>query len=154
MKTGFNWLHISGLLETIDPETVCVLDQGLVQAVWSIMLSADRDRCASFRRLLVSTLSRFDTVLIVTVDISVETARDRLAARTGDRTRISPSGSGYSVDTAVDVMERVQSLVDDVAPTVGIERLSVRNETPSDLERNTDLLVEHVSALPSVDGSL
>ena len=152
VRTGFNWLFVSGILEAADCNrgSVWLLDQGLLQAAWSIVLSADCVPTDQLYRLLSSALSRVDTVLVVLVEASSETVRRRLDARTDGDTRIAANRAGYAIDAAIDATERIRSMTDELSATVGLETVSVWNERPADIDPNAELIAQRVAALPAV----
>ncbi|MDG5818590.1 AAA family ATPase [Natronococcus sp. A-GB7] len=135
VKTTFNWQYVTGVLELRAPGELQVLDQGLVQAAWSVGLGAERDRTPSLCELAVDALSRGGTALVVVVDVAPETVRERLSRRADGDTRVSPTGDGHGVSEALERKERVErSLVDAVADEPSVDLLHVDNESRADLE--------------------
>lgn len=145
VKTTFNWLYVTGVLESRTPGELQVLDQGLVQAAWSVGLGAERDRTAPLCELAVDALSRGGTALVVIVDVAPETVRDRLSSRADGDTRVSPTGDGHTVSEAFERKERVErALAAVVADSPSVDLLRVDNESRADLEDAVATVLERV----------
>lgn len=142
-KLLFNWLFVHGVVDAHRGDGVRLLDQGLCQAVWSVALCADHDRLTELSARAVNALSRKGTAHIVVVEITPETARNRLAARATDESRVSPTEVDGTIVDAFECKARVEKAIVAAAadePTIDIIR--VRNETSADLERSTAELYE------------
>lgn len=132
-KLAFNWLYVDGAVGSRPRGELWVLDQGLVQAVWSVGLGAARDRTPELCRLAVEALSRSGPALVVLVDADPETVRDRLADRSGGDTRLEPDED--SVRAAFALERRVERrLREEVADAPTVDVLRVENESRADLE--------------------
>ncbi|ELY55497.1 hypothetical protein C491_17337 [Natronococcus amylolyticus DSM 10524] len=142
-KLLFNWLFVQGVVDAHRGDGVRLLDQGLCQAVWSVALRADHDRLMELSERAVNALSRTGSAHIVIVEITPETARNRLAARATDESRVSPTEADGTIVDAFECKARVEKAIVAAAadePTIDIVR--VRNETSADLERSTGELYE------------
>ena len=142
-KLLFNWLFVHGVVDTHRGDGVRLLDQGLCQAVWSVALRADHDRLTELSARAVNALSRAGTAHLVVVEITPETARDRLVARATDESRISPTEADGTIVDAFECKAKVEKAIVAAAadePTMDIIR--VRNETSVDPEQSTAELYE------------
>ncbi|WP_394739971.1 AAA family ATPase [Natronococcus roseus] len=147
VKTAFNWLYVTGVLESRTPGELQVLDQGLAQAAWSVGLGAERDRTAPLCELAVDALSRSGPALVVIVDVAPETIRERLASRADGDTRVSPTGDGHGVSEAFERTERIErSLADAVAGRPSVDLLRVDNESRADLEDAVATVLERLES--------
>jgi thymidylate kinase len=145
VKTTFNWLYVTGVLESRTPEELQVLDQGLVQAAWSVGLGAERDRTPSLCELAVDALLQSGPALVVVVDVAPETVRERLSRRADGDTRVTPTGDGHTVSEAFDRKDRVErALADTVADEPSVDLLHVDNESRADLEDAVATVLERV----------
>jgi adenylate kinase len=141
-KLLFNWLFVHGVVDA-HQGGVRLLDQGLCQAVWSVALRADYDRLTELSARAVNALARAGSAHIVVVEITPETARNRLAARATDESRISPTDADGTIADAFECKAKVEKAIVAAAadePTIDVVR--VRNETRADLERSTADLYE------------
>jgi thymidylate kinase len=145
-KMVLNWWFLSGVLNGRSSDSVQLLDQGLCQAVWSVALGADTDLVTPLCDTAIESLSRLDEVLLVVVDISPETASERLDARSNDDTRITTTENGYSVDKAFRLKERVERTIQERATEYpSIELISVENESRSDLDESVTEIYEYIT---------
>ncbi|ELY54560.1 hypothetical protein C491_18199 [Natronococcus amylolyticus DSM 10524] len=145
VKTTFNWLYVTGVLESRKSGELQVLDQGLVQAAWSVGLGAERDRTTPLCELAVDALSRAGPSVVVVVDVAPETVRERLASRADGDTRVSPAGDGHGVSEAFERKDRIErSLADAVADEPSVDLLRVDNESQADLEDAVATVLERL----------
>lgn len=134
-KTIFNWLFVNGVIRSRETGQLQLLDQGLCQAAWSVALSAERNRIEELCEMAVAALARAEETLIIIVEITPETARERLSTRADDGSRVTPNGSGHTVREAFELNEQLEaSLVSATDSCPSIEILRVENESRLDLD--------------------
>lgn len=143
-KLAFNWLYVDGVVGSRPPGELRVLDQGLLQAAWSVGLAAARDQIGVLVERAVEALSRSGPALVVLVDVEPETARERIAARSDGDTRVDPD----EIAAAVALERRVErTLLETVADRPAVETLRVENDSRSDLAESVAAVRERVRSL-------
>lgn len=148
LKSGFNWWFVTGAAFTGNPRCVQLLDQGFVQAVWSIEIS--RSKSPNLETLLAAALSRPARTLVITVDVSPVTAHERMLNRDDDESRIG-SESGYTIADAAETTDVCRSILSSIVNEVPtVDSLTVKNERPADLDLCVDRVTSAILDLPTV----
>lgn len=88
LSVSFNWQYVCGRSGRGNHD-VCLLDQGVLQALWSVGYRSKRDWYTVFETVGIPKASRPD--LVVFVMASEETLLERLGSRTDNASRVPPA---------------------------------------------------------------
>jgi len=108
VRNIYNWLYLAGLGRQYQSQTdVTVIDQGLIQALWSIDLSSRNQSVTRLKQLAVSELKFVEDRIVVIVRCDRSAIKQRLANRKRNASRVSPNtNSTYSLDEALKSMDK------------------------------------------------
>ena len=132
-----NWLYKAALMKRFLSQSkggsdMCILDEGIVHALWSVCLRGSRP--LDPEAILSSCPSVPFSWLLVRVDCERETLRGRLAARaerTGYRNRLLQDwGEGYETDLArqASAISAITGVIQERWKSGTVRTLSVRND--------------------------
>lgn len=159
-NTTLNMLYICGLRQMVAGRPgIQVLDQGVVQQVWSIGFSASRSvPLAGFGRLGRACFGRGSGGAVVFVDVKSETVLERLTLRSGKASRLerrlSRESPHVELAAAEDALAEARGAVRAFAePQGGIRIETVSNEDSEDVEATAEELARRLRAGGSTQGS-
>jgi thymidylate kinase len=139
-KLLFNWLFVNGVIGwEVGKKQITVLDQGLLQALWSFHLSEPEHTTELFRSVLLSDKFPKSPTLIVCVNVKSKIAKTRLSKREKNP---SPVGSDESTPyNPTDAIESYRHIKENVIPSIIKKRedtavLSLNNNDRSDFDEN------------------
>jgi len=151
IKLTVNWLHLTTVLERAGRSAgVILLDQGLLQALWSVEYEARRSLLESERlaERLADCLP--ERAAIVLTEASLTTVERRLAGRPGATSRLEQAPDlevTRSLAWAREALARVEALGTAVAARRGIPLLRVANDEDGGLDATAQWLGDKISAL-------
>jgi thymidylate kinase len=138
----FNWLFVRGVSQWYSaPNRITALDQGFIQALWSLQLSESSDIVSCFRDRLLEVFPRTPS-LIVCVEVSIETAKERLANRSANPSRVGvgPDAS-FTVGEALSAYRYIKNVVRGLVKSRPRAILCVLpNEEEADLTTNVEVV--------------
>jgi len=136
----YNWLFVRGVFRWYStPNRITALDQGLIQALWSLRLSESSDIVSCFRDRLLEIFPRTPS-LIVCVEVSIEAAAKRLANRSANPSRVGPEAS-FTVREAFSAYRYVKDVVRGLVESRPHAVLCVLpNEEKADLTANVEVV--------------
>lgn len=152
-KVGFNWLFVAGCLtQRRSDRGVTIADQGLLQAYWSTILGSSTPSVDDVHSIIETAFPDVP-LLVVLVEVDTTVARQRLAARSDNPSRVSVNIGGtsrpehnYSVEDAQIAYDHVKKSL--IAIETASENSSVIrcvNDEPSDVERNVEAIRAELS---------
>lgn len=131
IHTLFNLYYISGVVNANPSCTVCLLDQGPYQGIWSIGLQAKTDWSTIFDRF-EGYLTKVSPTMVVFVEASEETIEARIRKRTGGSTRFSLDTETF--DRGINGYEKLKSQIR--SADSGPNSILVENESREVLQPN------------------
>jgi len=138
----YNWLFVRGVFRWYStPNRITALDQGLIQALWSLRLSESREMVSCFQNRLLEIFPRTPS-LIVCVEVSIETAKERLANRSANPSRVGvgPDAS-FTVGEALSTYSYIKDVVRGLVESRPHAVLCVLpNEEKADLTANVEVV--------------
>jgi thymidylate kinase len=159
-NTTLNMLYICGLRRAVAKQPgIHVLDQGVLQQLWSIRFSASRSLpVAGFGRLGQACFGCGSGGAVVFVDVKPETVMERLTVRSGKASRLERrlSRETYRVELAAaeDALAEARGAVHTLVGTDGRIRIeTVSNEDSEDFETTAEELARRVRGWSKVKGS-
>jgi hypothetical protein len=112
-KTLFNWLFVSSLVRDYGNRAgVCLLDEGIFQALWSIGFSAKKDSTARMLEVLLGLIP-FPTA-VVAIESSLTVIERRLSTRRNHWSRLE----GCLVGGDADALTRAHALLQEAESAV------------------------------------
>lgn len=151
----FNWLFSTGVAKSyLSRPEITILDQGLVQALWSIVLSESDAAIEFFTKRLRLDYPKIPS-LIVFVESSPKTVDERLQYREVNDSRVGPAAtSPYSVPDAFSTLEQLSETLQQFARSrTEITLVKVENETRDQLRANTCQIVDDILSSLEKEGS-
>ena len=140
LKNLLNWVFVSHLIrEPTGYKQVRLLDQGLFQAIWSVLLSAGRPNLADLADAAMRVAPSPAMVVVL------EASEPRRAARSGGPSRVHADPGRYSGEAASSVYRDVKAAVRRHAE--GSDRLRViamDNDDDHGLERNATVIAGEI----------
>jgi ABC-type dipeptide/oligopeptide/nickel transport system ATPase subunit len=153
LNTTLNMLYICGLRRAVARRPgIHVLDQGVLQQVWSIRFSASRSLpLAGFGRLGQACFGSGSGGAVIFVDVKPETVMERLTVRSGRASRLERRLSrethlvelGAAEDALAEARGAVSTLV---GGDQGIHVETVSNEDSEDFETTAEGLARRLPA--------
>lgn len=148
-----NWLYKVALMKRFLSQSkggsdICILDEGIVHALWSVCLRGSRP--LDPEAILSSCPVVPFTWLMVRVDCERETLRRRLAARaerTGCRSRLLQDwGDGYEadLDRQVSAISAITGVIQERWKRGTVRTMSVRNEEPASTSDNAQHIADWI----------
>jgi len=146
-----NWLIVNKTIKDFDTEDCLVLDQGLLQALWSLEYMIGSVPINALTKMIEATVSIPDTCLFVIVDANRFCLESRLRSRTfehGQPIQLSTESDFYSMQRARDVFNRIERIGADLAGRrPDIELVHVQNENTNDIESTASTIYTHLQTL-------
>lgn len=142
LKVLHNWLFVCSLLRK-PVVGVCLIDQGVAQAMWSVALSARDGTTVRTFRSIAADIRPPD--LLVVVSAQPATVRSRLAARVARTSRLEAAPDGPA-------MRRAAMLIDELATMIAGSAdgrtfpyvLRIDNDRQGHADRAAALLVDRI----------
>jgi thymidylate kinase len=151
LNTTLNMLYICGLRQAVTKRPgTHVLDQGVLQQIWSIRFSATRSAPVDgFGRLSRACFGRGSGGAVIFVDVKPETVMERLTVRSGKASRLERRLSlethhvelAAAEDALVEARSAASALV---GAESGIRIETVSNEDSEDFETTAEALASRV----------
>ena len=147
VKTGFNWLFVSAMVRFhLSSDGICILDEGVFQALWSIGFGARRER--SVADVAARLDGRFPTPhMVVALETSLETTDRRLRGRVSGVSRLETrfGSDPEALRRSVSLFEQTMSLLRELSTrTDGIRLFAARNDIDVGLERTALTIADEI----------
>lgn len=144
----FNWVFVVGIVSRrIRPDRVVLLDQGLIQALWSFVFGGTGEVTEGQRRALSNVFPE-TRAIVVLVEASPETVGERLESRPTNPSRVGPdSTTPFSLADAFEAYDEVADTVNLLVgswPNASLIRIS--NEDRDDLEDASEAIADEIHA--------
>jgi len=143
-KLIFNWLLVVDLARQARRHPgLHLLDQGVLQAMWSVALDDDSDAALALLRVKATRLALPDIVVLVEADLA--TVQQRLGSRPHGDSRLDREPGRMP-----ELLSRGEALLQRIRVAVGqLDRariISVRNDADTDLQDLTSTVVQALAA--------
>ena len=139
-KNIFNVLFLKAIYRSADPETITVMDQGLLQALWSIVYFSNSENV--HRSDLLQFLTAADQpVRFVLIEAPPEITRERLSNRDADKghpAELEEEEATFAHQASYDSYELIKkkaTYMAEMSPNISVSTYS--NVEPDDIERIT-----------------
>ena len=152
VNVGFYWLFVAGALSCYrGSDGVTIADQGLFQAYWSAVLGNPTPPEDVIRSIIEAEF-RETQLVVVLVEVDVEEARRRLAARSNNPSRISADVtetaegiSSYSVRDAQSAYNHIEGSLTAIEDEFGnVSVIRCVNDERSDIDPNVQAIASEL----------
>jgi len=151
IKLTINWLHLTAVVEQAKRSSgIVLLDQGLLQALWSIEYEAGTSVLdgSGLAERLASCLP--ERAALVLTEVSLATTARRLTQRPGAASRVEQASDGEAqraLARAREVLNRVEELAAAVATYRAIPLMRVANDEDGGLAAAAQRLAPQIATL-------
>jgi hypothetical protein len=144
----FNWLFVRGVVEwNVSKKRAIALDQGLIQALWSVFLSESEHTVSFFRRRLLEVYPRTSS-LIVCAEVLPQTANSRLASLVDNQSRVGTDRTAsFDTNASWQAYQSTKQVVHELVDSRPRTRMmTLQNNNRGDLGGNVMSVVSEVKS--------
>ena len=147
-KVLFNWFFISSLIRQNGYfHGIRLFEEGIFQASWSIVLSAQRGSASSMLSNLY-TLMPTPTVIVI-IESRLQTIRHRLSERPGYESRLERwlGNDRNLLERSASLFEEINKILKTISERKQIHSLVISNDRFEDLEANANKIAEYIKSI-------